>query len=118
MPLLFSYGTLRQADVQLSTFGRLLQGQRDELPGFEQSLVKIENPRVVATAARTHYANVTFNGRRDSRVFGAVYEITDAELIAVDEYEKRSSYKRIAVTLASGKEAWVYVDARSVPEPA
>ncbi len=35
MPLLFSYGTLQQEDVQLSTFGRLLQGQRDELLGFE-----------------------------------------------------------------------------------
>ena len=28
MPLLFSYGTLRQETVQLSTFGRLLQGRR------------------------------------------------------------------------------------------
>jgi hypothetical protein len=41
MPLLFSYGTLQQEDVQLSTFGRLLHGQRDELPGFEQSFVRI-----------------------------------------------------------------------------
>jgi hypothetical protein len=37
MPLLFSYGTLQQEDVQWSTFGRLLEGQRDELPGFERS---------------------------------------------------------------------------------
>ncbi len=63
MPLVFSYGTLQQEDVQLSTFGRLLHGQRDELLGYEQSLVKIENPRVVATSGRTHHANVTFNGR-------------------------------------------------------
>ena len=27
MPLLFSYGTLQQKNVQLATFGRLLQGQ-------------------------------------------------------------------------------------------
>ncbi|MGH9961724.1 MAG: gamma-glutamylcyclotransferase, partial [Pyrinomonadaceae bacterium] len=39
MPLLFSYGTLQQESVQLSTFGRLLQGQGDALLGFEQSLV-------------------------------------------------------------------------------
>ena len=44
MPQLFSYGTLQQEDVQLSTFGRLLQGRRDELPGFEPSLVRIEDP--------------------------------------------------------------------------
>lgn len=40
MPLVFSYGTLRQENVQLSTFGRLLQGRRDELPGFEESSVR------------------------------------------------------------------------------
>jgi hypothetical protein len=37
MPLLFSYGTLQQEDVQWSTFGRLLEGEPDELPGFALS---------------------------------------------------------------------------------
>ena len=45
MPLLFSYGTLQQENVQLSTFGRLLQGQRDELLEFERSLVRIAASR-------------------------------------------------------------------------
>ena len=116
MPLLFSYGTLQQENVQLSTFGRLLQGQRDELLGFEQSLVRIEDPQVVATSGKTHHANVTFNGRNDSRVIGAVFEITDAELAAADQYEQLARYKRVAVMLSSGKQAWVYVDARSAPE--
>jgi len=109
MPLLFSYGTLQQENVQLSTFGRLLQGQRDELLGFEQSLVRIEDPQVVATSGKTHHANVTFNGRNDSRVSGTVFEITDAELAAADRYEEPAAYKRVAATLASGKQAWVYV---------
>jgi len=76
MPLLFSYGTLQHENVQLSTFGRLLQGQRDELPGFEPSLVQIEDPQVVAASGETHYANVTFNGRNDSRVSGTIGEMT------------------------------------------
>src|SRR5258705_9747793 len=114
MPLVFSYGTLQQEDVQLSTFGRLLKGQRDELPGFEPSLVKIEDPQVVATG-KTHHANVTFNGRNDSRVSGTVFEITDPELAAADQFEQLAAYKRIAVMLASGKHAWGYVDARSAP---
>jgi gamma-glutamylcyclotransferase (GGCT)/AIG2-like uncharacterized protein YtfP len=113
MPLLFSYGTLQQANVQLSTFGRLLQGQGDELPGFEQSSVRIEDPQVVATTGKTHHANVTFNGRNDSRVSGTVFEITDAELVAADQYEQLAAYKRVAATLASGKHAWVYLDSRS-----
>jgi len=79
MPLIFSYGTLQQDDVQRSTFGRLLHGQRDELHGFEQVLVRIEDPQVVATSGKTHHANVSFNGRNDSRVSGTVFEITDAE---------------------------------------
>ena len=115
MPLLFSYGTLQQQHVQLSTFGRLLHGQGDELPGFEPSLVSIEDPLVVATSGRTHHANVTFNGRHDSRVSGTVFEITDAELAAADQYERLAAYTRVAAILASGKQAWVYVDARSAP---
>ena len=80
MPWLFSYGTLQQEHVQLSTFGRLLHGQRDEILGFEQSLVRIEDPQVVAASGETHYANVTFNGRNDSRVRGTVFEITEADM--------------------------------------
>jgi len=64
---------------------------------------------VVATAGQTHHANVTFNGKVDSQVRGTVFEITDAELAAADEYERRDSYRRVSVTLASGKRAWVYV---------
>ncbi len=116
MPLVFSYGTLQEEHVQLSTFGRLLRGERDDLPGFEPSLVPIEDPQVVATSGRTHHANATFTGRSDSRVSGTVFEITDAELAASDQYERLAAYKRIAVTLASGKQAWVYVDERSAPD--
>ena len=115
MPLLFSYGTLQQENVQLSTFGRLLEGQRDELLEFERSLVRIADPQVVATSGKTHHANVTFNGRNDSRVSGTVFYITDAELAAADQYEQPAAYKRIAAALASGKQAWVYVETPSAP---
>ena len=96
MPLIFSYGTLQQEDVQWSTFGRLLEGGRDELRGFGLSSTGV-------------HANVLFNGRDDSRVVGTAFEVTDAELAAADEYERRAKYRRIAVTLASGRESWVYV---------
>jgi gamma-glutamylcyclotransferase (GGCT)/AIG2-like uncharacterized protein YtfP len=115
MPLVFSYGTLQEEPVQLSTFGRLLRGERDDLPGFERSLVPIEDPQVAAASGKTHHANATFTGRPDSRVSGTVFEITDAELAASDQYERLAAYKRIAAILASGKQAWVYVDERSVP---
>ena len=111
MPLLFSYGTLQQKAVQASTFGRLLQGQPDELVGFEQSLLKIEDPHFVATSGKSYHAIVKFNGNSDSRVKGTVFEVTDTELASADRYEP-AGYKRISTTLASGKQAWVYADAR------
>jgi gamma-glutamylcyclotransferase (GGCT)/AIG2-like uncharacterized protein YtfP len=108
MPLLFSYGTLQEEDVQLSTFGRLLHGRTDALPRFEQAWVRIEDPQVVSATGKTHYANVVSSDRHDSRVTGTVFEITDAELAAADEYEWPAGYERMTATLASGRDAWVY----------
>ena len=79
MPLLFSYGTLQQPDVQLSTFGRLLQGRRDELPGFELD------------ASGGVHANVVRTDSGDSRVGGTVCEIAVAELAAADRFGSRTS---------------------------
>src|SRR5687767_1940195 len=111
MPLLFSYGTLRQEAVQLSTFGRLLRGEPDELVGFERSLVEVDDPEFVAASGEARHAIVRFNGRGDSRVPGTVFELSDAELAAADRYEP-AGYARVSATLASGRRAWVYADAR------
>ena len=116
MPLIFSYGTLQQENVQLSTFGRLLEGHRDELLRFEQALVRIEDPQVAATLGKTHHANAKFNGNEDSCVPGTVFEITDAELASVDGYEAPFFYKRVTAVLGSGQCAWVYVYAHCAPE--
>ena len=110
MPRLFSYGTLQQDAVQLSTFGRLLRGQPDELVGSEQSLFRIEDPQFVAASGKADHAIVMFNGRPDSRVRGMVFEVTDEELAASDTYEP-AGYARITATLASGGHAWVYAKA-------
>lgn len=114
MPYLFSYGTLQQEEVQAATFGRKLVGRPDELPGFEQSLVEIDDPAVVATSGKTHHPIVAFTGDRNDRVAGTVFEITEEELARADGYEV-AAYRRVAVYLASGLRAWVYVDGRFAP---
>jgi gamma-glutamylcyclotransferase (GGCT)/AIG2-like uncharacterized protein YtfP len=114
MPFLFSYGTLQQDDVQRSTFGRLLSGRADRLPGYAQTMVKIDDPDVVATSGKTHHPIVSHSGVATDAVTGTVFEITDEELANADRYEV-AAYKRVAVTLASGQAAWVYVDARFAP---
>lgn len=114
MPRLFSYGTLQQQDVQRATFGRTLDGHGDVLPGYAQELIAISDPVVVATSGKTHHPIVKSTGVPTDRVDGTVFEISADELAQADRYEV-SDYRRVAVTLASGLPAWVYVDARFAP---
>lgn len=112
MPLLFSYGTLQQESVQLSTFGRRLDGDADTLIGFEQSSVTIEDPQFVKASGKAQHAIVSFTGRPENVVNGVVFEVSESELVQADQYEP-AGYKRIMTTLRSGKRAWVYADAGS-----
>ncbi len=105
MHWLFSYGSLQQPAVQLSTFGRLLGGREDVLPGFELRMVQ---------HGERQFANVIRSGNAHDTVPGMVFEISDAELAAADEYERADAYTRIAARLSSGLEAWLYVDAASL----
>jgi gamma-glutamylcyclotransferase (GGCT)/AIG2-like uncharacterized protein YtfP len=112
---LFSYGTLQLEQVQLATFGRRLDGQADEMPGYSLAMVKIDDPAVVATSGKTHHPVVAYTGDCANRVTGTVFAITPEELAHADAYEV-DAYRRDRVTLASGIAAWVYVDATS-PKP-
>jgi gamma-glutamylcyclotransferase (GGCT)/AIG2-like uncharacterized protein YtfP len=82
--------------VQLATFGRRLGGEADELAGVEPS---VAGP----------HANLSFDAPGDRRVSGMVFDVTDAELAAADDYERAANYTRRMVTLVSGRRAWVYV---------
>ena len=107
MPLLFSYGTLQEAAVQLELFRRLLEGEPDELVGFVRSTKMIDDPAFVAESGKAEHAAVFFTGKNENRVPGMVFELSDAEIEAADRYEP-AGYERIKTTLLSGKEAWVY----------
>jgi gamma-glutamylcyclotransferase (GGCT)/AIG2-like uncharacterized protein YtfP len=103
LPVLFSYGTLQREDVQIATFGRTLSGRAGELQGFEL---------VPAANSGTGHANVV-RGARESRVSGIAFEVSDAELVASDEYERRDDYTRIEAILSSGRKTWVYVSRKT-----
>lgn len=107
---LFSYGTLRQPNVQLATFGRLLEGRSDSLAGFALSPMAIEDPHVVATSGSAVHTIARPSGDPADRVAALVFEITNAELEAADRYES-GAIRRIWARLASGREAFVYVRA-------
>ena len=114
---LFSYDTLQLEAVQLATFGRKLEGQADQLPGYRLSLLQITDAKVLATSGKTHHPIVAHTGLAGDRVEGAVFAITPAELARADTYEV-SDYRRERVTLASRLAAWVYIDGRSLSDPA
>lgn len=103
MPLLFSYGSLQRAEIQQATFGRFLDGTRDELVGW----------RLVPPSAGLLHANLS-RASVASRVAGMAFEVADSELAAADAYEQRDGYVRVEARLLSGRSTWVYVDGSSM----
>jgi gamma-glutamylcyclotransferase (GGCT)/AIG2-like uncharacterized protein YtfP len=106
--LLFSYGTLRQKDVQLTTFGRELDGHEDAIVGYELHYVTISDPHVVATSGSNRHPILKPTDRPGAEVQGTVFAISESELAAADEYEV-DDYTRVQVPLRSGQQAWVYI---------
>jgi gamma-glutamylcyclotransferase (GGCT)/AIG2-like uncharacterized protein YtfP len=106
--LLFSYGTLRQPDVQRSTFGRELDGTPDAIVGYDLDYVTITDPHVITTSGSDRHPILKPTERPGAAVEGTVFAISAADLAAADEYEV-DDYRRIAVPLRSGGQAWVYV---------
>lgn len=106
--LLFTYGTLQHAEVQLDTFGRLVTGDPDTLPGYTLDYAEIEDQRVVDVSGLSVHPILRRTGNAVDRVVGVVLHVSERELDAADEYEV-ALYRRVSVTLASGRNAWVYV---------
>lgn len=107
--LLFAYGTLRLPEVQLDTFGRLLDGDADVLPGYTVDYIDIIDPRVVEVSGRSQHPILRATGDARDKVVGTALRLRQEELDAADEYEVED-YRRVEVTLGSGRRAWVYVE--------
>ncbi|WP_332810761.1 gamma-glutamylcyclotransferase family protein [Sphingomonas sp.] len=104
---LFSYGTLQWPQVQIATFGRLVEGRPDALTGFRLSACAISDPKVVETSGAAIHTIARPSGDPSDRIEGVVFAITAAELQAADLYEVDAV--RAEVTLASGAKAFVYI---------
>ena len=108
--LLFSYGTLREPEVQLATFGRELDGRRDAIVGYDLDHVTITDPHVIATSGSDRHPILRPTERTGAHIDGMVFEISEEELQRADAYEV-ADYKRVAARLKSGLDAFVYVRA-------
>jgi hypothetical protein len=114
MPLLFSYGTLQQPEVQLATYGRLLEGVPDVLPGYRLDPLPIADAEIVRLSGKAVHAIARFTGEPADRVQGVRFILTEDELAATDAYEV-AAYARAEVILASGASAFAYLNAPFPP---
>jgi hypothetical protein len=81
--------------VQLDTFGRLVAGEPDALPGYTIDYVEIEDQRVVDSPGCPCTRSARDRAPLD-KVTGVVLHVSAAELDAADAYEV-SLYRRISV---------------------
>lgn len=105
---LFSYGTLQQDEVQLSTFNRLLKGEADILQGYLLKEIRITDEEVIAKSGKEFHPILVYSGNENDQVRGMVFDISLEELLNADKYEV-NEYKRVEICLRSGIMAWVYV---------
>ncbi|MEV7283315.1 pyridoxal 5'-phosphate synthase [Streptomyces sp. NPDC093252] len=112
---LFSYGTLQLPQVQLSQFGRLLEGRPDRLPGHRTTSVLITDPAVIEASGTDRHPLVVPSADPADAVEGQVFPVGEADLALADSYEV-DDYVRTQVTLESGLRAWVYLE-RPRPAP-
>src|ERR1044072_6893695 len=103
---LFSYGTLQTESVQLSTFGRRLEGSPDALVGYCLRMIKIEDQDFVKTSGAEYHRTLEFTGSASDFVEGTVFSVTQQELEQADNYEP-DGYERTEIELRSGTKAWV-----------
>lgn len=108
MAYLFSYGTLQKEQVQIETFGRILEGEKDILTGYKLSRVEITDPEVLRKSNQQFHPILEFSGNTEDEVEGILFQITDQEILQADEYEVED-YRRIETVFKSGKSGFIYV---------
>ncbi|MBL1220467.1 gamma-glutamylcyclotransferase [Chryseobacterium sp. L7] len=105
---LFSYGTLQKEQVQIETFGRLLEGEKDILTGYTMKMVEITDPEVLRKSNQKYHPILELSGDSGDEVEGMLFEVTEEEILQADEYEV-DDYKRIEAVFKSGKKGFIYV---------
>jgi hypothetical protein len=104
---LFSYGTLQLESVQVSLFGRILEGKPDAVVGYCLTTIQVQDQSFLAHSGAVQ-RNLQYTGNPSDVVEGSVLSLTHKEIEQADAYEP-AEYKRVQVRLRSGLDAWVYL---------
>jgi gamma-glutamylcyclotransferase (GGCT)/AIG2-like uncharacterized protein YtfP len=102
MEQLFTYGSLQNADVQETIFGRKLEGKPEILVGYTVKEISIEEE-----FGMEKYPIIVPTQNEEDTISGILYELSPSDLQKTDTYEGYH-YKRIQVALESKQTAWVY----------
>ena len=105
---LFSYGTLQLPQVQLATYGRLLESEPDILVGYRLEPLPISDAHVVRLSGKAVHMIARRSDDPRDEIKGVTLVVSESELVASDAYEA-DVYTRVLETLASGRDAYVYV---------
>lgn len=108
--LLFCYGTLKNADIQLEIFGRKLTGVADKLYGYRIKQLELATGNELLASNIKFYPAAVVSHQPVDCIEGIAYKLSPGELELADLYET-NAYKRVYTRLESGKWAWVYISA-------
>jgi acyl-CoA thioesterase I len=102
---LFSYGTLRDENIQRAIFGRAVTTKPDAVVGYRVRTTQVSNWGNAAISGGDMQQTLE-PGKGE--VEGMVLAVTPEELTLADKYEP-IEYRRAKAPLRSGGEAWVYL---------
>ena len=108
MPIVFSFGTLRQAHVQEALFGRRVTSEPARIVGYRVARVRITDPGSIEASGSDVHPALVVDDEESASVEGELLDLTDSELAAVDRYEQ-VSFQPIKVRTERGREAVAYV---------
>lgn len=106
MEQIFSYGTLQSKEIQMQVFNKILIGKPDQIVGYVLKALKIEEE----FGMEDYCVAIPTNDPSDI-VPGIVFDISILDLEKADLFES-NAYKRVEITLNSGKLAWIYLENR------
>lgn len=96
MQNLFTYGTIKDPEVQKKVIGRVAESKNDSLQGYTKSSIMLKGITY----------SILVKGTEE--IDGVVLQLTDDELTKFDIFET-NAYRRVKEKLKSGVDAWVYV---------